>query len=210
MVAEFLLPYVSMSTSAEPSSSEYRITVVGAGLVGKSAITMQFMQGTFVERYDPTIEDSYRRLIEIDNEACVLDIMDTAGQEEYSALRDQYIQTGEGFLVVVAINLVKSFTTAKQLHERIMRIKAMQKDFPIVLVANKIDLEAERTVAAVELKELATQWGCPMIETSAKMNIKISDAFFTVVRLIKKFRLDHPGTGIKAKRPPKQKSCVIV
>jgi len=77
------------------ASSEYRITVIGAGAVGKSALTVRFIQGNFVERYDPTIEDSYRKLIEIDSVACVLDIMDTAGQEEYSALRDQYMKTGE-------------------------------------------------------------------------------------------------------------------
>jgi small GTP-binding protein len=66
--------------------TEYRIVVVGAGGVGKSALTVRFIQGNFVEKYDPTIEDSYRKLVEVDGNACMLDIMDTAGQEEYSAL----------------------------------------------------------------------------------------------------------------------------
>ena len=39
----------------------------------------------------------------------MLDILDTAGQEEYSAMRDQYMRTGEGFLCVFAINNSKSF-----------------------------------------------------------------------------------------------------
>merc|ERR1711862_413080 len=69
--------------------AEYRIVVVGAG--GKSALTVRFIQGNFVEKYDPTIEDSYRKLVAVDGVACLLDIMDTAGQEEYSALRDQYM-----------------------------------------------------------------------------------------------------------------------
>ena len=47
---------------------------------------------------DPTIEDSYRKQVSIDDEVCLLDILDTAGQEEYSAMRDQYMQGGEGFI----------------------------------------------------------------------------------------------------------------
>lgn len=45
----------------------------------------------------------------IDGETCLLDILDTAGQEEYSAMRDQYMRTGEGFLLVFAVNSAKSF-----------------------------------------------------------------------------------------------------
>jgi len=76
------------------SQQEYRIVVVGSGGVGKSAVTVRFIQGRFTEKYDPTIEDSYRKSVEVDGQACMYDIMDTAGQEEYSALRDQYMKTG--------------------------------------------------------------------------------------------------------------------
>jgi small GTP-binding protein len=64
---------------------EYRIVVVGAGGVGKSALTVRFIQGNFVEKYDPTIEDSYRKQVAVDGVACLLDIMDTAGQEGKNA-----------------------------------------------------------------------------------------------------------------------------
>lgn len=47
--------------------------------------------------------------IHLDGETCLLDILDTAGQEEYSAMRDQYMRTGEGFLLVFAVNSPKSF-----------------------------------------------------------------------------------------------------
>ena len=56
---------------------EYKIVMLGSGGVGKSALTMQFVQGIFVEKYDPTIEDSYRKHVEVDNMQCVLDILDT-------------------------------------------------------------------------------------------------------------------------------------
>uniref|UniRef100_A0A671P2F1 GTPase HRas n=1 Tax=Sinocyclocheilus anshuiensis TaxID=1608454 RepID=A0A671P2F1_9TELE len=100
--------------------TEYKLVVVGAGGVGKSALTIQLIQNHFVDEYDPTIEDSYRKQVVIDGETCLLDILDTAGQEEYSAMRDQYMRTGEGFLCVFAINNTKSFEDIHQyrLNER--------------------------------------------------------------------------------------------
>ena len=72
---------------------EMRILVIGAGGTDKSALTVRFTGGNFVEKYDTTIEDSYRKAVQVDGIGCMLDIMDTAGQEDYRALRDQYIKT---------------------------------------------------------------------------------------------------------------------
>ena len=78
--------------------TKYSFNFALAGGVGKSALTIQLIQNHFVDEYDPTIEDSYRKQVVIDGETCLLDILDTAGQEEYSAMRDQYMRTGEGKL----------------------------------------------------------------------------------------------------------------
>ena len=45
--------------------TEYKLVVVGAGGVGKSALTIQLIQNHFVDEYDPTIEDSYRKQVQI-------------------------------------------------------------------------------------------------------------------------------------------------
>ncbi|KAE8623104.1 hypothetical protein XENTR_v10005495 [Xenopus tropicalis] len=58
---------------------EYKLVVLGSGGVGKSALTVQFVQGIFVEKYDPTIEDSYRKQVEVEGQQCMLEILDTAG-----------------------------------------------------------------------------------------------------------------------------------
>jgi small GTP-binding protein len=186
--------------------SEYRITVVGAGAVGKSALTVRFIQGNFVERYDPTIEDSYRKQVEIDSQACVLDIMDTAGQEEYSALRDQYMKTGEGFVLVYSVTSKQSLEFTQKLRTNIIRMKNEAPDFPVVLVGNKKDLADERAVSEQEGKEVAERFGVPHIETSAKTNEGVNEAFFMLVRQINKWRKAHPDN----KKGKEKKKCLIL
>lgn len=89
--------------------------------------------------------DSYRKQCVIDDEVALLDVLDTAGQEEYSAMREQYMRTGEGFLLVYAINSKQSFEEITLFQQQILRVK--DKDyFPMVVVGNKCDLEGEREV----------------------------------------------------------------
>jgi len=189
--------------------SEYRITVIGAGAVGKSALTVRFIQGSFIERYDPTIEDSYRKHAEIDGTACVLDIMDTAGQEEYSALRDQYMKTGEGFVLVYSITSKQSFEFTSKLRTNILRMKGEDTTFPVVLAANKKDLASERQVSEQEGKDLADKFGIPFLETSAKTNENVNEVFFTLVRQINKWRKDHPEKTKKGREPGKKKCTIL-
>lgn len=66
------------------ANKSYKIVVIGAGGVGKSCFTIQLISGTFVETYDPTLEDSYRKQMTVDDEEAVLNIYDTAGQEDFS------------------------------------------------------------------------------------------------------------------------------
>merc|ERR1712008_124026 len=103
--------------------TEYKLVIVGGGGVGKSALTIQLIQNHFIDEYDPTIEDSYRKQVTIDDETCLLDILDTAGQEEYSAMRDQYMRTGQGFLCVYSITSKGSFEEIASFREQILRVK---------------------------------------------------------------------------------------
>merc|ERR1712048_434798 len=80
---------------------------------------------------------SYRKQVVIDGETCLLDILDTAGQEEYSAMRDQYMRTGEGFLIVFAVNNAKSFEDITAYREQIKRVKDAE-EVPMVLVATSV------------------------------------------------------------------------
>lgn len=188
--------------------TEYKLVVVGAGGVGKSALTIQLIQNHFVDEYDPTIEDSYRKQVVIDGETCLLDILDTAGQEEYSAMRDQYMRTGEGFLLVFAVNNGKSFEDISMYREQIKRVKDAD-DVPMVLVGNKCDLPT-RAVDMKQAGEVARNYAIPFIETSAKTRMGVDDAFYTLVREIRK---DREWKGKDKKRHRKEgrkKRCFIL
>merc|ERR1712117_643708 len=128
---------------------ECKIVLLGSGAVGKSSLTVQFVQGVFVEKYDPTIEDSYRKQIEGDGMPCILEILDTAGTEQFASMRDLYIKNGQGFVVVYSLTNHQPFQDIKPMRDQIVRVKGTER-VPILLVGNKIDLESQREVPTVE------------------------------------------------------------
>jgi len=173
----------------EKSGSEYKIVVLGGGGVGKSALTIRLVTDNFLEEYDPTIEDSYRKQVNIDGSVALLDILDTAGQEEFASMQDQWIREGQGFLLVYTITSMQSFEEIKNIHRIILRSKDMDT-VPLVIAGNKCDLRNDKDsnqVPTSTAKALAELWGCPFFETSAKEKINNEDCFYEVVREIRKF-----------------------
>lgn len=188
--------------------TEYKLVIVGSGGVGKSAMTIQFVQSHFVDEYDPTIEDSYRKQVTIDDETCLLDLLDTAGQEEYSAMRDQYMRTGQGFVMLYAITSRSSYEEIATFHDQILRVKDLDK-VPMIVCGNKCDMETERQVTTQEGISLSQKYNVPFLETSAKCRINIDDAFFEIVRQIRAENKSHtPKKQIRASR--KFKGCRII
>ncbi|EMP35156.1 GTP-binding protein Rit2, partial [Chelonia mydas] len=88
-------------------------------------------------------EDAYKTQVRIDDEPAYLDILDTAGQAEFTAMRDQYMRGGEGFIICYSITDRQSFQEAAEFKELIYRVRHTY-DIPLVLVGNKIDLEEFR------------------------------------------------------------------
>lgn len=176
----------------------HKLVIVGGGGVGKSALTIQFIQSHFVEDYDPTIEDSYRKQCKIDDKTVRLDILDTAGQEEFSAMREQYMVTGEGFLLVFSISDKKSFDEVQEYYQQILRVKD-KEDFPMVLVANKWDLQQTRNVSDQEIQRITQSLGIPIVKTSAKDRSNVDEAFHELVREIRKYKGDAGPTRRKKK-----------
>eukprot|EP01103_Thecamoeba_quadrilineata_P017575 TRINITY_DN6301_c0_g1_i1.p1 TRINITY_DN6301_c0_g1~~TRINITY_DN6301_c0_g1_i1.p1 ORF type:complete len:200 (+),score=53.47 TRINITY_DN6301_c0_g1_i1:48-602(+) len=182
--------------------AEYKLVIVGGGGVGKSALTIQLIQNHFLDEYDPTIEDTYQKQVTVDNEECTLSILDTAGQEEYRAMRDQYMRTGQGFLIVYSIAAKASFNEVATLKNQINRVKEGDRA-PMVIVGNKCDLDSERQVPKKDGEDLAKSFNCPFFETSAKVNINVEDCFFQLVREVRNL----PASN---KTKEKKKGCTLL
>ncbi|KCV69838.1 hypothetical protein H696_03311 [Fonticula alba] len=120
---------------------------------------------------------------------CVVNITDTAGQQEYTSLRDHQLRHAEGFLLVYSICDATSFDEAKALKEAIERVNEHQTvATPVVLVGNKIDLEADRQVSTRDASAYATELGIPFFETSAKTSHGVEAAFHALITELRKFR----------------------
>jgi Ras-related protein M-Ras len=76
------------------SGTSYRMVLLGDGEVGKSSLISQFTHKKFDSYYDPTIDEIFEHWIEIDGEWRELELFDTAGNEEFSVMKDHFIRKG--------------------------------------------------------------------------------------------------------------------
>eukprot|EP01125_Pyxidicula_operculata_P017592 TRINITY_DN616_c0_g1_i1.p1 TRINITY_DN616_c0_g1~~TRINITY_DN616_c0_g1_i1.p1 ORF type:complete len:195 (-),score=43.18 TRINITY_DN616_c0_g1_i1:89-673(-) len=187
----------------------YQLVLVGIGGVGKSCLCIQFISGKFVDDYDPTLEDSYRKQVTVDDEVCILDIFDTAGQEVFSAVRDQYMRSGDGFLIVYSITVQESFDQAIELHQHILQVKDTD-EVSVVLVGNKCDMSDSREVPVEKGKDLAAELNCPFFETSAKTNVNVKEIFESLVKEINNRRKDNNNTAGDKKTDRKRRKCILL
>jgi len=190
---------------------EYTLVVMGAGGVGKSAITVQFIHDKFLNRYDPTVEDSYRKVMVVDGESCTLDIMDTAGQDEYKALLDQYMKNGQGFLLVYSQTSLSSFEATDKFYNAVTRVHSDRPPMPMVLIANKYDLEDQREVFTPQGEEWAKKRKTGFLEVSAKTKHNVVEAFESLVKRVNEWRELHPEFAPHTKKLNKtgKRLCVL-
>ncbi|XP_063067556.1 ras-related protein ralB-B-like [Engraulis encrasicolus] len=203
----------STKAKNQSSLSLHKVIMVGSGGVGKSALTLQFMYDEFVEDYEPTKADSYRKKVVLDGEDVQIDILDTAGQEDYAAIRDNYFRSGEGFLLVFSITELESFSATSDFREQILRVKTDGESIPLLLVGNKSDLEDRRQVSADEARAKAEQWGMQYVETSAKTRAYVDKVFFDLMREVRAKKMSETkeknAKGGKSKKSLKER-CLLL
>ncbi|CAE6518897.1 unnamed protein product [Rhizoctonia solani] len=178
----------------------YSAIVLGAGGVGKSSLTLRLVEGAFFDGYDPTIEEVYTKTFKVDGDLCALQITDTAGAEQFTAVNEYYLKSARGFILVFSLTQAASVREVENLRTQIYRVKGHgAAQIPMVLVGTKADLVSDREVARETMQALADKWSIPYYETSAKRNWGVSSVFEDIVRQMKARGMDTPSPGSGSK-----------
>ena len=224
-----------------------QVVVLGAGFVGKSSLTIQFVQGHFVDKYDSTIEDIYSKPMEVDDTPVVVSVLDTAGQDAFATMREQYLKAGQIFVIMYSITDAESFAYARRMMTELRRVRGRPlgqslsrgssrsversgdvdgdaesasslfaatsslgsgpsgsmaaspsiQPYVGVLVGNKIDLEAQRTVETHEGAAAAEEAGLAFFEITARDRLAVERVVCEGVRMLwNEGRLPEvPGSG---------------
>lgn len=179
------LETIDHSTNSKMTYKQRNVAMMGYRSVGKSSLSIQFVEGQFVDSYDPTIENTFTKKTRIHSMDYEIRLVDTAGQDEYSIFPAQYSMDFHGYVLVYSITSQRSFEVIKILYEKLLDM--MGKAYvPVVLVGNKTDLHQERAVPTEEGKKLADSWKAHFLETSAKQNESVSDIFSLLLSQIEK------------------------
>jgi len=163
-----------------------RIALMGFRSVGKSSLTIQFVDNQFVDSYDPTIENTFQKSIKLGGQEYALQLLDTAGQDEYSIQPQSYFMNVDGYVLVYSVNSKQSFEVVQFVYDKLLDMKGDISSIPVVLVGNKCDLDNEREVSKEMGKRMADKWKVPFLETSAKQNQSVANVFEQIVMTIEK------------------------
>uniref|UniRef100_A0A2K5PWE8 RHEB like 1 n=1 Tax=Cebus imitator TaxID=2715852 RepID=A0A2K5PWE8_CEBIM len=122
-----------------------KVVILGYRSVGKTSLAHQFVEGEFVEGYDPTVENTYSKILTLGKDEFHLHLVDTAGQDEYSILPYSFIIGVHGYVLVYSVTSLHSFQVIESLYQKLHEGHGKTR-VPVVLVGNKADLSPERYV----------------------------------------------------------------
>ncbi len=176
---------------SEESSSEELITIMTLGKcsVGKSSFILRFTENRFENTYLTTVGLDFRfRLVNIKDIQYKVLFYDTVGQEKYHSIAPNIIKKANGIIIMYDITNKSTFDSIPEILKTIEEEKG--KDFPMILIGNKIDLENEREIKKEEAEELAEKYGMEFFEISNKEGINIEKAGLSIVKKILEKRQD--------------------
>jgi len=171
-----------------------KVCLLGSGSVGKSALAIQLVEDRFVESYDPTVEDLHTKTMDVKGEQVKLEIVDTAGTEQFTSMVELYIKNSSGFLLVYDVTKQTSFEGLDSIKEMVWRVKGVKgkKTPPMVVAGNKCDIK-DREVLLGKGHTKAKEWGAAFFETSAKEKTNVDEIFTTLA--LRVLKADKKGGG---------------
>lgn len=183
----------SLDENYSVEKEKFRLVVLGAPKVGKSSIINKFLYEKYTDDYTQTVENLYAKTFNLLGKEITASILDTSGDDSFSALGSLHIANGDGFVLVYAVDDAGSWQHVKKLHDEIM--KKHDPSTPIVVVGNKCDLEATREVSKICTEMLVElDWEKIFLETSAKTDDTV-DVFEAITNQAKLVIPLCPGMG---------------
>ncbi|KAE8210885.1 hypothetical protein CF319_g7567 [Tilletia indica] len=191
-------------TDSAPSTQEARkrkLVVLGSRAVGKSSICHRFVDKTFLPLYYPTIASTFDRNFTYRGIPYFLEILDTAGQDEYSILNSKHAIGIHGYVLVYSVESQVSFEMIETIRDKILSYTGTES-VPAVIVGQKCDLHMQRQVSEEEGKEMAARLKCAFLETSAREDINVDKIFELCLG-----QIDPPGRPKEIE--PQPSKCII-
>ena len=180
----------------------FKVLLLGNSDVGKSSLLLRYVDSVWSDTFVPTIGVDFKvKTIEIDGKKVKLQIWDTAGQERFRTVVSTYFRGAHGLFLIYDITNRDSF---KNLENWLIEIeKNASENVLKILIGNKNDLEDERDIASDEGKAFANRNGMQFIETSAKMNTNVNEAFETLGKLMIEFNSQQKQAMTQDKKDKK-------
>ncbi|OHT03303.1 Ras-like protein 2 [Tritrichomonas foetus] len=157
----------------------YKIGMVGSGGVGKTAISLQFIKNAFTDSYIPTIEDEFTKTIEVDGKPVTLEIIDTAGQDEFAEMRSRFFSEFDAAILTFSIIEPDSMADLKKTYDD---IRAVRNQCKFIIAANKTDLRNSDSIPTSEFSKLEKEFNCKVLQTSARTGLNVTELFHQIVR----------------------------
>ena len=186
----------------------YKILLLGDSSVGKTCFLKRYLDDTYQDINLSTIgfDFKYKYVTLKSGKELKIQLWDTAGQERFQTISKNYYKGAQGILLIYDVTNIKSFQNIKKWVNQI-KDKASSK-ICIVLVANKVDVE-NRIVSIDDGDDLASALGLKKFESSAKLDINVSESFQELVEEVNKNYSGEiiGGTKLKKFKKKEEKKC---
>jgi small GTP-binding protein len=187
-----------------------KIIIIGDAAVGKSCLTEVWVDQAFDMNTVGTIGIDVRiKNVNIDGKVVKVQVWDTAGQERYRNITKGYYRGADGMILAFDVTDRSSFDRLGFWLKDVLKVG---REFPKIIVGNKVDLESRREVSTAEAQEKCSDWGIQYIETSAKKNINVDHTFLQISALAAQNKAKKITQKIMVKEPRRRKNkcCVVM
>ena len=164
----------------------FKVLLLGNSDVGKSSLLLRFVDSVWNDAFVPTIGVDFKvKTLEINNKKVKMQIWDTAGEERFRTVVSTYFRGAHGILLLYDVTNRDSF---KNLENWLIEIEKNSSEKVLkILLGNKCDLNDDREIQPDEGRAFADRNGMEFMETSAKMNTNVTEAFETLGKLMIEF-----------------------